>query len=174
MNQVQIVFFERHDKWYARLTHWATGSKDDCWLYHVGWIVWLADGKAVVYDQNKRPRKIWWKPRADVIEYYFDPPAQMTMAPVTIDFLEQMHNRNKRYGYLDWLSYLQPQWLRKLFGNHPGEICSEKVDRDLWIRGYHGGWSPGMPARSPCDLYREFRRAAMPYSNEPPAWWWAK
>lgn len=169
MHHIQIAFFERLDQWYAKLTHWATGRKDDCWLYHVGWIVWHVNGTATVYDQNKRPRKVRWKPRADVKEYYFDPP--VTAPPIDVAYLEQMHERDKHYGYFDWLSYLQPRWLRKLFGNHPGEICSEKIDRDLWIRGYVGGWKPKKPARSPCDLYREFKRAGMTSTNEPPAWW---
>ena len=170
MDHIQIAFFERKDQWYAKLTHWATGRGDDCWLYHVGWIVWHKYSSGIVtgtvYDQNKRPRIFPWKPRADVTEYYFDPPR--TTTPVDVEFLYQMHNRDKHYGYLDWLSYLQPRWVRKLFGNHPGEICSEKIDRDLWIRGYVGGWKPQKPARSPCDLFREFTRAGMKYTVVPP------
>ena len=175
MNEVQIAFFERRDQWYAKLTHWATGRKDGCWLYHVGWIVWHDNGTATVYDQNKRPRKVRWKARADVKEYYFNPPvvldAKGVVLPFDVEYLEQMHERGKHYGYLDWLSYLQPYWLRKLFGNHPGEICSEKIDRDLWIRGYNGGWKPKKPARSPCDLNREFLLRGMTSSTAPPTWW---
>lgn len=147
MDQLRIVFF-KNKPLFKFLSRIFTGCK----YHHIGFIK-----NGYLYDMNWMRRRVEWEPEKFGAHYIMD-------APVDIPehyFYNKILNNNPSYGFADYFLFLVRPILKRfriIPHNKDGIICSEMVNDDLVLHGWHSPFRSRKAPPSPCDIYVALQR----------------